>query len=314
MFEIAIQKIRRYGRIILHRHTHPDGDAIGSQVGLAALIRENFPEKEVYLVGDDAGRYSFMEGSTPDVIPDEYYRGALAIVLDTSGRGLISDGRYQTAEDTLRIDHHLFIEQICADEIVDTSYESCCGLITDLAIECGLRVDRLAAKSLYTGMATDSGRFRYDCTTAETFRRAGFLMQHGVDLGEVYGDLYADDFSSIQLRASYVLKIRFTEHRVAYIHTTAEEIAAGGLDPHAISRGMVGTMGDIRGVDIWVNFTDSDAGVLCEIRSSKYNINPIAVKYGGGGHKKASGATVADYATALKMLADLDEMAGQGHE
>ena len=67
-------------------------------------------------------------------------------------------------------------------------------------------------------------------------------------------------------------------------------------------------MGDIRGVDIWVNFTEAEEGVLCEIRSSKYNINPIAVKYGGGGHEKASGATVPDRETAMRMLQDLDDM------
>ena len=80
------------------------------------------------------------------------------------------------------------------------------------------------------------------------------------------------------------------------------------MDTFSISRGMVGTMSDIKGVDIWVNFTETDQGVACELRSSKYNINPVAVKYGGGGHAKASGATVADRATAMAMLADLDKM------
>ena len=75
---------------------------------------------------------------------------------------------------------------------------------------------------------------------------------------------------------------------------------------------MVGTMAEIRGIDIWVNFTETEDGVLCEIRSSKYNINPVAVKYGGGGHKKASGATVADREEAMRMLADLDKMAEAG--
>jgi phosphoesterase RecJ-like protein len=68
---------------------------------------------------------------------------------------------------------------------------------------------------------------------------------------------------------------------------------------------MVNVMGEIRGVDIWVNFTESEEGVLCELRSSKYNINPIAKKYGGGGHAKASGATVKDRAMAMEMLDDL---------
>jgi phosphoesterase RecJ-like protein len=71
---------------------------------------------------------------------------------------------------------------------------------------------------------------------------------------------------------------------------------------------MVGVMSEIRGVDRWVNFTETDEGVLCELRSSRYNINPIAVKYGGGGHQKASGATVPDRETAMQMLADLQEI------
>jgi len=69
---------------------------------------------------------------------------------------------------------------------------------------------------------------------------------------------------------------------------------------------MVNTMGDIRGVDIWVNFTETDSGVLAELRSSKFNINPVAVKYSGGGHAKASGATLKDRDEAMRMLEDLN--------
>jgi phosphoesterase RecJ-like protein len=68
---------------------------------------------------------------------------------------------------------------------------------------------------------------------------------------------------------------------------------------------MVGVMSDIKGIHTWVNFTESEGGVLCEIRSNKYNINPIAVKYGGGGHQKASGATLKDRDEAMLLLRDL---------
>ena len=71
---------------------------------------------------------------------------------------------------------------------------------------------------------------------------------------------------------------------------------------------MVGVMSDIRGVDIWVNFTETDDGVLCEIRSGKYNINPIAKKYGGGGHAKASGATLKNREEAMSLLSDLGRL------
>ncbi|MBO5111197.1 MAG: bifunctional oligoribonuclease/PAP phosphatase NrnA [Clostridia bacterium] len=308
MFEAVLRDIQSYDRIIIHRHSKPDGDAIGSQVGLKAIIKENFPEKEVYAVGDPAGRYAFVEGSTPDTVTDEQYEGALAIILDTGAAALISDGRYRLAARTARMDHHIFCEKIADTEIIETAYESCCGLVADFARESGLRLTSAAAKALYTGMVTDSGRFRYDSTSSHTFTVASYLMEHSFDTTDIYRNLYADDFENVRLRARFILKIQLAEHRVAYIYTTKEEVEESGADIFAISRGMVGTMSDLRGVDIWVNFTETEEGVLCELRSSRFNINPIAVKYGGGGHAKASGATVKDKETAMQMLADLQNM------
>ncbi len=314
MFERILQEIVRHDRIILHRHGNPDGDALGSQIGLKHLLLTNFPDKQVYMVGDAAGRYGFMEDSVMDVIPDSAYQGALAIILDTSAKALISDNRYALAAVTARIDHHLFCEEIAAIEVIDSSCESCCGLIAAFAMETGLALSPLAAKSLYTGMVTDSGRFRYDSTSSNTFRMAGFLMEQPFDTNEIYKNLYANDFEQLRLRAQFTLKIQFTERNVAYIYTTKEEMDASGADVFSISRGMVGTMSDIRGVDVWANFTETDKGILCELRSSKYNINPIAVKYGGGGHAKASGATVPDRETAMSMLRDLDALTTGGNE
>jgi phosphoesterase RecJ-like protein len=139
-------------------------------------------------------------------------------------------------------------------------------------------------------------------------------MEQTFDTNDIYRNLYVDDFENVKLRAKFILKIQLTDHRVAYIYTTNEEAKESGADIFAISRGMVGTMSDLRGVDIWVNFTETDEGVLCELRSSRFNINPIAVKYGGGGHAKASGATVKDRETAMQMLADLDRMIEEANQ
>ena len=300
--------IQAHNPIIIHRHANPDGDALGSQTGLKQIILENWPDKQVYMTGDAAGRYAFMADSVMDNVPDEVFSKALSIILDTSAPHLISDDRYQQAKALCRIDHHLFIGEIAPVELVDSSFESCCGLITYFCMENGLRLNRAAATALYTGMVTDSGRFRYDSTSAKTMRCAAFLLEHGVDTNEIYRHLYASDFDQLLLRAKYTMKIRFTECNVAYIYTTLEELVQSGADEFSISRGMVNVMSDIHGVDIWVNFTETDHGVLCELRSSVYNINPIAVKYGGGGHAKASGATLPDRETAMAMLADLDAL------
>ena len=280
MFEQILELVVRYPRIILHRHKNPDGDALGSQLGLRHILRDSFPDKEILAVGDMSDRYAFMVDEPMDTIPDEAYEGALAIVLDTSAKALICDERFAAASATARMDHHIFCEEICGVEITDTSFESCCGLVTAFAKECGLTVSPVAAKLLYTGMITDSGRFRYDSTNAQTHTMAAFLMERGFDTADIFRNLYSDDLTFIQLRAKFVLKIQTTPHRVAYIYTDRAEVdalLAQGVSSFIVSRGMVNTMGEIRGIDSWVNFTETAEGVLCEIRSGKYNINPIAV-------------------------------------
>ncbi len=308
MFEEILQAIKNHDTIIIHRHTNPDGDAMGSQIGLKNLLKDNFPEKEVYVVGDSNPRFAFMDDSTMDEIEDEKYDGALAIILDCGAAHMICDERYKLAKTTARIDHHLFVQKIADFEVIDTSYESCCGEIVELALEGGLRLSPASAKALYTGMVTDSGRFRYDSTSSNTFRLASALMKEKFDVNGLYAGLYADDFAYVRLKAQFILKIQFSEGGVAYIYTTKEELPTYGVDTFNISRGMVATMADLKGVDIWVNFTETEKEVLVEIRSNKYNINPVAVKYGGGGHAKASGAGVSDYATAMALLADLDAL------
>ena len=91
MFEKIHALIEKYDRIIIHRHKNPDGDAIGSQLGLYHAIKDSYPEKEVYTVGDLTPRYSFMLTRPMDEISDDLYKGALAIVLDTSAKALIAD-------------------------------------------------------------------------------------------------------------------------------------------------------------------------------------------------------------------------------
>ena len=306
MFEEIKNLIEDHDTIIIHRHKNPDGDAMGSQIGLKHLLKENYPQKRILCVGDAAGRYAFMDDSVMDEVNDGEYKDALAIVLDTSAKALISDDRYTIAHRSARLDHHIFCEEIADVEVTDTSYESCCGLITALGVECGWKFNSLASKSLYTGMITDSGRFRYDSTTSQTFMLAAKLMEQDFNTADIYRNLYSDDFSFIKLRARFVLKIELTENKkVAYIYTDKQEAQGYGVDNFTISRGMVNVMGEIKGVEAWVNFTEADEGVLCEIRSSMHNINVIAKKYGGGGHLKASGATLKDKTEAMSLLNDL---------
>lgn len=308
MFEEVMEEIRKSDTVIIHRHSHPDGDALGSQIGLKHILQDNFPEKKIYVTGDDAGRYSFMDDCEMDEVPDSIFPGALCIILDCGASELVSDNRWENAGRTLRIDHHIFTGKFADTEISDAGFESCCGEITQLAIEQKLKVSPAAAKALFTGMVTDSGRFRYDSTSARTFRQAAYLMDCGAELNDIYLPLYADDFESKKLRAQYIMKIKFTPKNVAYIYTGKDELDKLGADVFSISRGMVNTMADIRGVEIWANFTETADGIQCELRSSRQSINQIAEKHGGGGHAKACGARLSSKAEAMEVLSELDDM------
>ena len=310
-FNAILAEIKAFDTIIIHRHYRPDGDAMGSQIGMKHILQDSFPGKRIYAVGDDAGYLSFMDDCRMDTVSDEVYESALAMILDCGSAHLISDDRWQKAARTVRIDHHIFCGQFADTEVIDTGYESCCGMIVHFAMEAGLQVSALAAKSLYTGMLTDSGRFRFDSTTSQTFRLAAFLRERDFDTNEIFRNLYAETFESKKLKAQFLLKTQFTPNRVAYIYTTKAEVDEMNISTFTASRGMANIMSDIKGTDIWVNFTESDEGVLCELRSAGPNINPIAVKYGGGGHMKASGATVANRETAMQMLHDLDNLLGE---
>ena len=91
-----VNKIQAYATIIIHRHLRPDPDALGSQNGLASLIRQAYPEKKVFVAGENEDSLSYL--GSMDSIPDEAYEGALVIVTDTANQPRVSDKRYVKGE------------------------------------------------------------------------------------------------------------------------------------------------------------------------------------------------------------------------
>lgn len=297
-------KIKEYGTIIIHRHSRPDGDAIGSQIGLKEAIKRSFPYKKVYVVGDENEKFSFL--GKMDQIPDDFYEQALVFVLDSGDDYLVSDERFRTGKFTIRIDHHLYKDTWCDFEVLNSNEISCASIIADMIFKTKMKLSELGAQALFTGIVTDSGRFRYDGTSAKTFQIVSKLYEYGFDANKVYNSIYMEDINIVKLRAQLTMKFKVMNEKIAYLMNTQEDIKKYNTDIFTISRGMIGIMAGIKGIDIWANFTEDENGkVLVELRSSKYNINPIAVKYGGGGHKQASGATVENFSVCESILEDL---------
>jgi phosphoesterase RecJ-like protein len=286
----------------------PDGDAIGSQIGFREALRVSYPRKQIYAVGDSSDRYGFI--GELDTVADEVYTNALVLVVDTPEETMISDQRYKNGDYIIKIDHHIPRSEFGNSQIVDPSFESCSGLIADMIFRMGLKLTDHAARALFSGIVTDSGRFRFDSVTSRTFEITAKLLKYNFCINEVYSNLYLEDLKTVTIRAKFILNIKLTQNMVAYMKTTAEDLLKYDTDLYTISRGMVNAMRGIRGIDIWVNFTEdrTNNSVIAEIRSSKYNINTIAAKYGGGGHQLASGATLKSFEEADMMLKDLDQL------
>ena len=298
--------IEEYDTIIIHRHLSPDGDAMGSQLGLRYIIEENWKNKKVYMVGDSFDRLSFMYDGRMDEVDDSVYSGALAIVLDSSSDYLISDTRYTKASKTLRIDHHVFIKKICDEEVVLTDYESCAGIIADWAISSGLKLTTDAARALYTGMVTDSVRFMTEKVSPLTMKTASELISYPFDRTELFGNLYAEDFSALKRKAYFLERVEFLEEDgVAYNYSDKKDIDKMHSSAHSVARGLVNTMANIRGADAWVAFAEDEGKILVELRSRRCDVYPVALKWGGGGHAKASGCTVESRKEAFELLEDV---------
>jgi bifunctional oligoribonuclease and PAP phosphatase NrnA len=303
---IICSLIAEYDTIVIHRHLTPDGDAMGSQLGLRYIIEENWKNKKVWMVGDAFDRLSFMYDGRMDDIDDSVYSGALAIVLDSSSDYLISDTRYTKAAKTLRIDHHLFIRKICDEEVVLTDYESCAGIIADWALSAGLRLTTDAARALYTGMVTDSVRFMTEKVSPLTMKTAAELISYPFDRTELFASLYAEDFSALRRKAYFLERVEFLEEDgVAYNYSDKKDIEKMHSNAHSVARGLVNTMANIKGADAWVAFAEDEGKILVELRSRRCDVYPVALKWGGGGHAKASGCTVESRKEAFELLDDV---------
>lgn len=298
----------KYDRIIIHRHKNPDGDAYGSQLGLKRLIELNFPDKEVYAVGDE-NTFNFL--GHMDIISDDLYKGALAIIVDVCVTSMVSDNRYLTADERLVIDHHLNQPDFECESIIDSSHISVAGLIATMFIEQKSKFDSIAATSLLTGIITDSGRFVYPKTSAQTFETAAYLLRQGAELNWIYRQIYIDDLNFKKLKGYFINNFKITDNNVAYMKNDKFVKDAFDVSTFTVSRAMVNQMGSIRNINFWVNFTEDDDGtVQVELRSAKESIVHIARKYGGGGHALACGCTLESFSDIDKVLKDLNDFSG----
>lgn len=308
MYKKILNAIKEFDTIIVSRHSRPDLDALGSQLGLKQLIIDNFKDKTVYAVGD-MGKPCFL--GSMDEIEDSVYENALVIYTDVSVDNMIAKIPYQKAKKVICIDHH---KNECnlenAEAYYDRNAAAAAQIVAKLAFENDLYVSHEAARCLYSGIISDTNRFNFSLTK-DLFDVVGKLIDTGFDYQNIYATMYTDKIANVKMRAYFASKFEVSENGVAYLLNDASVFDLFKVDFFSISRGMVNVMANLDGVKIWCNFTEDPIShkVTCEFRSKSIVILPIAVKYGGGGHNNACGATVENFEVVKEILKDMNELA-----
>lgn len=300
--------IEKYDSIVIHRHSRPDMDAIGSQMGLYHLIKTNYKEKKVYVVGDTN---DFMYDAKMDIIDDSVFSESLSIIIDVAVSHLVSDSRYLLAKEVLVIDHHRNDSDIKSSYFYQKSdFTSACEMVSELANKLELEVTSEAATYIYGGMVTDTGRFQYisNDNASRVFENASFITKFNPNIQGMYNFLYTESLDK-RLTKQMFSSFLVTPNNVAYRKNDVDIIKKSGLDVFSVSRGMVNLMAGIKEIPIWVSFTQDveNNKILAEIRSRDIIVVDIAKKYGGGGHNFACGASLKDWNEVDLLLNDLDE-------
>lgn len=300
--EIILNKIKEYKTIIIHGHLRPDGDCYGSQFGLKDIIKSSFPEKEVYVVGQTSDYVSFV--GTPDIIDDSKYEGSLVIVVDTATESRISDPRYILGRELIKIDHHIPVDQYGDIIWVDTNFPSCAQMIAYFyyRFKDELKLSKTGAVAMYTGIVTDTGRFRFRGVDELTHQLAGMLITKGVEPDEVDFKLSQETLDMVQLKGKVLTGFERSTEGFIYFKMTRDIIEEYGVtDEQAAS--MVSVLGGIENHPVWALIIEYPGNeVRVRLRSNGPTISDVANQFEGGGHAKAAGARLNSWEDLPKLV------------
>jgi len=302
-----IEEIEKYDSIIIVRHLRPDGDCIGASFGLRDILIASYPNKKIYSVGDGVPEYLSFLGNE-DIVNDEEYEKSLVIVVDTATSKRIANEKYQNAKNIIKIDHHIAVEDYGNINYVREDYPACCQIIADLVFTSNdkLIMTQRAAKCLYTGLVTDTGRFRFRSVDSNTMRTAAGLLDKHIDTENIYTNLSVKSPESYKLQGYMYQNFKLTENGVAYAYITKKIMKKFNASVEDASN-LVNCLDSIKGSLIWILFVEYDNEIRVRIRSRYLPVVQIGEMFKGGGHANACGATVLNTKELKQLLEVADK-------
>ncbi len=313
-WDLLAERIQACDSFILASHIRPDCDALGSEIGMAGILQQL--GKKVRIVNGhptppaldfiDPTHMIEVVGETTaaaDVTADGF------IVLDTSAwaqLGSMGDVLRGFQGQKLCIDHHVGEDDLGTEFFKDTRAEATGHLVAKLAKHMNVPITKSMATALYAAIATDTGWFRFNSTTSDTYRIIAELLDCGAVPSEIYGDLYErDTLGRVRLRGRILSRTQTElDGQLVYTHVLREDFAETGAIASDTEDAINMTLA-IVGTQVAVIFVEQqEGGCKMSFRSRcAVDCNQLARQFGGGGHKAAAGAFIdAPYAQAAEIV------------
>ena len=309
-------QIMKSRTIAIAGHTHPDGDCVGSCMGLYNYIKENYPDisVDVYLepIADNYKIVKHTEDIRQPGAESKVYD--LFVCLDVSQKDRMTKGTelyFDSAKATVNIDHHVSNTKFAEINHVMPEASSASEVVYDLLEEDKIHLD--AAEALYMGIICDSGVFKYSSTSEHTMQIGGHLMAIGVDssrwIDEVF---YERTYIQNRLMGQALLNsVQVFDGRCIYTVVDREMFEQFGAD-HNDLEGIVDQLRLTKGAEVAILISETEEGTCkFSFRSKRYvDVNRVASLLGGGGHVRAAGCTVqGSFKEPLKIF--LEAIEGQ---
>jgi len=297
-----LEILRRCHRVVLTSHVRPDCDALGSELGMAGILRAI--GKDVRIVNAQATppglRWidpdGLIESLAENVKPADLADRDLLIVLDTSAwaqLGAMGDVLKSIRDRVLVIDHHVSEDDLGDRWFKDTSAEATARIVYEVGVRLKVPFTERIATPLYAGLSTDTGGFRFPSTSGETFRIAARLVDAGAQPPAVYRELFEQDTLARLHLVGRTLAGARTSHggRVITSVVRQSDIRESAATPHD-TEDLINMTLVVKGTEVAAILIEQpDGRIKVSFRSrSPVDCSALAGRFGGGGHKAAAGA------------------------
>ena len=294
----VLSAVQAAGSVLLFCHVSPDGDTLGSALALKLRMTAMGKSVRLFVDGEWPSNLAFLPGMSAAEGPDAAVETAdLALAVDVSCEERLGAcaPAFFAAKRTAVVDHHGSNPGFARINWIDGDAPATAVLVYRLLVELGGSLSRDEAVCLYTGLSTDTGNFIYESTSAESFRMMAALMEAGLPLAEYARRLFrVKELPFVRLLGQTLPSLRlFCGGRVAGLTLTAEQMRRAGAKP-GHTDGLVDYAIDLEGVVMAYFARETEDGrVKVSLRALEpWHVDQVAVRFGGGGHRLASGLTV----------------------